>query len=416
VWWKVRFHSNTGRYGPPVTRSVLAERDFRLILAAWGASMFGDFLAVIALTIRVQEASGSGLAVAALLVALGIPAGLFNPIAGWLVDRLETTRVLAVTAAAQAVVAVGLALVDSVAATVALAFVLGCGLAVESPALFSLLPRVVGEERAPRASGMLEAARYAGLTLGVLTGGILTGALGSGTAMLVDAGTFAVGAGAALALRTRRHPGAETAGEGATGMTAGLRTIGRDRVLRLSVLVLGSAVLFAGAVNVAEVFLVKGELDAGDAGYGALAASWGLGMTAGALGAGRLLTAGNSARTLVLMSMGTGVTLALTGAAPTLTVALALFLVGGACNGTENVAMRVLIQARVPDRIRGRVYSAYHGGMTVVEFLAYAGGGVLVQLVGARGTFGVAGVGALAAALVGAVVLARLRPRPRLPA
>ena len=126
-----------------VTRSVLAERDFRLILAAWGASMFGDFLAVIALTIRVQEASGSGVAVAALLVALGIPAGLFNSIAGWLVDRVETTRVLAFTAAGQAVVAVGLALVDSVAATVALAFVLGCGLAVESPALFSLLPRVV---------------------------------------------------------------------------------------------------------------------------------------------------------------------------------------------------------------------------------------------------------------------------------
>jgi len=142
--------------------------------------MFGDFLAVIALTIRVQEASGSGVAVAALLVALGIPAGLFNSIAGWLVDRVETTRVLAFTAAGQAVVAVGLALVDSVAATVALAFVLGCGLAVESPALFSLLPRVVGEERAPRASGMLEAARYAGLTIGVLSGGILTGALDRG--------------------------------------------------------------------------------------------------------------------------------------------------------------------------------------------------------------------------------------------
>jgi MFS family permease len=381
-------------------RSVFALRDFRLMLVAWGASMFGDFLAVIALTVRVQEASGSGLAVAALLAALGIPAGLLNPVAGWLVDRVETTRLLAATAAAQAVVALALALVDSVAATVALAFLLGCGLAIEAPALFALLPRVVGEELAPRASGVLEAARYAGLTIGLLSGGVLTGALGSGATMLVDVGTFVLGAVTALSLRTRRRAEVARAQIG-SDMTAGLRLLGADAALRLSVLVLASAILFAAIVNVAEVFLAKDELGAGDAGFGALAASWGLGMTVGALGSGRRLTGSNSARAVVLMTIVSGAILALTALAPVLAVALVLFVVGGASNGISNVAMRVLIQARVPDELRGRAYSAYHGGITVVEFLAFASGGVLVELLGPRGTFAVAGLGALAAGALG---------------
>ncbi len=397
-------------------RSILAERDFKLVLVAWGTSMLGDFLALIALVVRVQETTGSGLAVAALLAALGIPAGVLNPLAGWLVDRLETTRVLAVTSAAQAIVALALALVDSAGATIALALLLGCGLAIEVPAMFALLPRVVGEERAPRASGMLEAARYAGLTVGLLSGGILTGALGPGTTMLVDVASFALACAAALALRTRRRP-EPSAAEGDDGMSAGLRLLGADRVLRLSVLVVGAGLLFAAAVNVAEVFFAKDELGAGDAGYGALAASWGVGMTAGALGSGGRLTGANSSRAVVLMTLGTGVALGLTAAAPTIGVALVIFLFGGASNGISNVAMRVLIQSRVADELRGRAYSAYHGGITVVEFLAYASGGALIEMLGPRGTFAAAGAGALAAGAVGMLVLRRgSSPAPRPPA
>jgi hypothetical protein len=42
------------------------ERDFRLIVVAVGLTSFGDVLAAVALTIRVHDLTGSGLAVAAL--------------------------------------------------------------------------------------------------------------------------------------------------------------------------------------------------------------------------------------------------------------------------------------------------------------------------------------------------------------
>lgn len=92
-------------------RLILAERDFRLSLVAWGGSMFGDF-------------RGCGLSRARRFRRGDIRA------------RLSSGAV-----------------------------------AIEVSALFALVPRIEGKERAPRTSGLLEAARYAGLTVGTLTGG-----------------------------------------------------------------------------------------------------------------------------------------------------------------------------------------------------------------------------------------------------
>ena len=44
--------------------SLLKDRDFRLIVVAVGLSSLGDVLAAVALTIRVHDLTGSGLAVA----------------------------------------------------------------------------------------------------------------------------------------------------------------------------------------------------------------------------------------------------------------------------------------------------------------------------------------------------------------
>jgi len=171
--------------------------------------------------------------------------------------------------------------------------------------------------------------------------------------------------------------------------------------------VLGAAVTFAAATNVAEVFYAKDELGAGDAGYGALAAAWGVGMVVGALLIGRRLTGSSAALAVVAGTLVTGATLGAAAVAPVLAFALGAFVAGGAANGAENVAMRTLIHARVEDGLRGRAYAAYHGAMTCAEFTAYAVGGLLVEASGPRGTLAIAGAGALLAGLAGALSLAR---------
>jgi len=387
---------------------VIAGRDFRLVLAAWGLSALGDFLAVVALTLRIQEDTGSGLAVSALLIAAALPVVLLNPVGGWLVDRFETRRVLAAVAAAQAVVAVALGLVEGTAATIALVFVLNCGLTVERPALFALIPRIVGEEQAPRAYAWFESVKYATITLGFVLGGVLTGAFGSGTALLIDAATFAVTAAVALALRTRRAPPPRHERED-TAMTAGLRLIGTDLVLRAMVIVLAASIVFGGIDNVANVFFAKDSLGAGDAGYGVLAAAWGVGMIGGATAAGRRVAARSSAAAVVAAVAVMGAAIALVSVSPVLAVAVVFMVAGGLGNGLSNVAMRVLLQSRVADALRGRVYSAYQGALTVADFVALAAGGALVELIGPRETLALAGIGCLLASLAGVPALRRAR-------
>src|SRR5919106_4400714 len=123
----------TGPAGVSIFRgemSLLRRRDFLLIFGAFALSALGDYVALITLTLRVQETTGSGWAVAALLLTGLVPPVLLAPVAGLLVDRLETVRVLVVTALLQAAVAAAMALTPKVFPTLGLSFLLGAGLAV----------------------------------------------------------------------------------------------------------------------------------------------------------------------------------------------------------------------------------------------------------------------------------------------
>ncbi|HEY8583857.1 MAG TPA: MFS transporter [Capillimicrobium sp.] len=379
----------------------MRSRDFRLIVAAWGLSALGDFLALIALTLRVEEQTGSGLAVAGLLVASALPVVVLNPLGGWLVDRFETRTVLAAVAGFQTLIAVLLAILDGYAATLALAFLLNAGLTVERPALFALIPRIVGEEAAPRAYAWFESVKYATFTVGMLLGGTLTQAFSASTALLVDAATCALAVAAALALRVRRGARDPDEPPEKGALSAGIRLLWGDRLLRVLIAVLAGSVVFAGIDNVATVFFARDVLEVGGAGYGALSAAWGVGMVAGATLAGRVVTAARAPAAMIAATLAMGAGIAGTAASGALAPAVAAMVLGGLGNGLMNVAMRVLLQARVEERVRGRAYSAFQGVMTIGDFAAFAAGGALVELLGARETLLLAGVGCVAAGLLG---------------
>src|ERR687896_1515529 len=97
--------------------SLLGRRDFLLIFVAFALSSLGDYVALITLTLRVEALTGSGWAVAALLLTGLVPPVVLAPVAGLLVDRLETVRVLVLAALLQAAVAVGLAFTSGIAPT-----------------------------------------------------------------------------------------------------------------------------------------------------------------------------------------------------------------------------------------------------------------------------------------------------------
>lgn len=395
--------------------SLLRRRDFLLIFAAFALSSFGDYLALLALTIRVHDSTGSGWAVSALLLTGLLPLVAFAPLSGLLVDRVETVRVLAVAALAQAIVAVGLAATGGLVPTLVLSFLLGIGFAVTQPALFALVPKVAGEENTTQANAFLEVARWGGATIGPFAAGTLTAAIGSGGTLLIDAGTFFIVAAAAVALRARRPPlpaaEAELGGPKPKEARQGFSFLLRDHLLGMVVLVTAAMVLFAAIDNVAEVFFAKDVLGAGDAGYGVLVGSWTLGMVVAATVIARRVPALRLALSVLLAAVVGGSAIAFAAVLPSVPLAVSMWFIGGGANGMENVGLRSLIHHRVPERLQGRVFAAYYSVINGASIGATVLGGALVAVAGARGSLLTAGLGGLGAGLIGLIWYTRLRSR-----
>jgi len=107
-----------------------ASRDLRLLSGAVLLSAAGDLLMVVVLSLRVHDLTGSGFAVAAVFATLMAPIVLLAPLAGRLVDRTETRRLLLAVSLAQALVAGALVFAGGLAPILALTTLLGAGAAL----------------------------------------------------------------------------------------------------------------------------------------------------------------------------------------------------------------------------------------------------------------------------------------------
>jgi hypothetical protein len=395
--------------------SLLRDRDFRLVATAVGLSALGDWVAIVALGLHVKELTDSGFAVAALWVCLFGPSVLVAGHVGLLVDRVEATRLLAAVSALGVAAAAAVAFGDALAPVLALTVVLGLVFATSQPAEFALIPPLAGAARIQEANGHVETARYLGFGAGPLLGGLLFAAGGLELAMLVDAATFGVVAVAALALRVRRPPSALGAEDRAPRARDGIAFLFRDRPLALVMTVAFSSLLFMSAVWVGELFFVEDVLGRGDVSYGAMLSIWTAGMAIGAMLLSRRVAAGAIAAAGLIAATVQGAALAL----PALWLSFAFFLacsfVGGLGHGLKNVMFRSLIHLRVPDELHGRAFAAYNGIRNTAELGAFAAGGLLVALIGARGTLAYAGGLSALVGLAGVLALLRVErgaPKP----
>jgi Na+/melibiose symporter-like transporter len=384
-------------------------RGINLLAAAILLSALGDFLAVVPLALRLEHDTGSGIVVAGVFIALWTPVVVLAAPAGLLVDRFGARPALIAVSAAQAVVAAGLAFTDSTGAILALVALLGCGVAVASPAEFALVPAVAGEDELKAANGRVESARYLGYALGPLLGGALAAGGGTHVALLLDAASFVVVAIVAVKLRPRRAPAREHA-EDAGRARDGIVFLLRDHVLAVVVAVAFTSLLFMTASATAEVFFATDVLGAGELGYGAVMTAWTAGMVIGATALPRRVPAAAAATVALVAIAVQGVGLALPTLWLSLAFALFAYVVGGAGQGLKNVLIRTLIHERVPGHLHGRASAAYNAVRNGAELVALAGGGLLVSAIGARWTLLLAGALPVLAALAG--LTARRVPQP----
>lgn len=378
-----------------------ARRDLTVLLGGAAISTVGGSLSLLAVLVHLEPA-GAGWVAAALAAEL-VPIVLLAPVVGRLVDRVRNRELLV---AAVLVQGLGILLAALAGLTPGREAVLvgglvlvGLGTALANPTIAALLPHVTGEENATRAYGWFSAISQAGFLVGFALAGVLVELTSVRTALLVDAASYGVLAVAVAMLRTQRAPDGTHATD--DDVWLGFARVRQDRLLLVGVVGLGAAVLATVVVNVAEVFYVLDDLDAGPAAYGVVTALW---PAAGILGGwltGRLVDQRALFRALVVACVVMGAGLALAGAFTSLVAVGAGWVLGGAASAAQRVSINALVRARTRDAERGRVFAAVSAVLQAGNLVGLAVGATVVGIIGARESLVLSG---LVTALVGLVM------------
>jgi MFS family permease len=395
---------------------------FARLAATYTINDLAAFLATLALSILVYDATGDALATMALFLAAEFVPGLLVPVLAARADGVRPARVLGAAYAVEAVLLGAIALLASsflLPAVLVLAFLNGT-LATLARAVTRAASVAVLEPAGALREG--NAIMNVGLSVNSVSGPALAGGLVAlidvGPAMAVIAGVFALLACLIAPARGLPLPRLDD-GQGATSTLARLRETAEHvrSSPGLSRLLAGQGLALALLTMVVpiQVIYAKESLGTDDAGFGLFVAAWGCGMVLGSA-----LFARERRRPItqliLLSTTALGVGYIGIGLAPTLAAACAVAVLGGAGNGVQIVAVITAVQEATEERFQARVAGLFEAIATVAPGVGFLVGGVVTALLSPRAAFLVAGAGVLLVVLAGGVMLARRRVAGSAPA
>jgi MFS family permease len=382
-------------------------RDLIVALVGRTISTFGDGVALVALTLRLQ-ADGAQPWEIALLLAGGVAPQLLlaRPI-GRLADTYDSRHLLVAGGLVEVAATIPLIFLHSVVAILPLVAVLGAATSLTAATWSALIPRVVGEDHLAEAISAQQSLSVLALVGAPAVGGLLAGAFGTGLPVALDVATYVVVTVAAVLVRTRRVPERAPSADGENRLRSGFTILRADSLLAPLLAGVALVVLLVGMVDVVLVYLVRETLHAGGVWYGVTEASWMAGMVAGALGAARV----GSEHRRIRATIG-GAALSCAGVAgfavaPVVAVLVPLSVLGGVGNGYAGACLSTLIVARTSDDARGRVSAAANAIFGGAQGASLMLGGLAAIVLSPRAIYGMAGLLGLSAAGALAVTSAR---------
>jgi MFS family permease len=392
--------------------SLLRNARFLRLWIGQGTSFVGDAVSMVALVVLVVDITGSASAVGGALVARLLPT-IASPLAGVLADRVDRRVVLVASDLARAVLILGLVFARDLVTIYVLVFLMGLARTVFNPTVRAAFPSVVGEGDLTRANALISGTFSTSIMVGPALGGLLVARVGVDAAFLADAVTYLVSA-ILLSTIPLPRPRRESEEEGfVRELRSGFGYLLGARVPLAIVVGAFLTILTINATVPAEVFLARETFGAGDGGYGLLVSLWGGGMV---LGSAMMAMLGDRVNLVLFyfLSIFIGAfALVGTGLAPAFVLALGALTVEGAATGIDNVATDTILQKRVPEAFLGRVFSIRFLGYSAGEALAYPLGGLLVDAVGPRSTYILAGIATAAAGLLVLLAMIALPIRGR---
>ncbi len=387
------------------TFRALKHKNYRLFFIGQIISLSGTWMQNVAQSWLVYRITGSVTLLGLIGFAGQIPVFLLAPIGGAIADKYNRQRILLATQSVSMIAAfifATLTLTKNIEVwhLFVLASITGISNAFDIPTRQSFVVDMVGKEDLVNAialnSSMFNGARIVGPAIA----GILVSAVGEGWCFLINAVSYIAVIIGLLMMKLQPKEFAANADSAVKKIIEGFRFVGETSPIRALLLLLGLVSLMGMPYAVLMPIFADQILHGGASGLGMLMGAAGLGALIGALMLATRDGIRGLGRWVASASAAFGVSLILFSLSHTFWLSMILIVPVGFSLMVQMASSNTLIQAMVPDELRGRVmavYSMMFMGMAPIGALL---AGVLAGKLGAAETVALGG----AVCIVGAIV------------
>ena len=361
---------------------VFGSPGFLRLWVAQVVSAFGDWIGFLAIIEIARRLGGGqpGSAIALVMLARVLPGFFLASVGGVIVDRVDRKRLLITCDILRAGVLLFIPLIERVWALVLASLVLELATSLGGPAKEAIVPNLVPKEQLTAANSLSLVAAYgtfplaAGAFIGLAKFAEWLGGSSIGQvewALALDAVTFLIAAGLIATLPLLRHrrdanntPSIDLS-QGVRELREGWTFIAISPQVRAVLVGLGTGMIGGGMLIPLGAVFNDAVLGAGNAGFGTILVTMGLGVAAGVSALSAVQRRLDKERTFVASVFGAGTCLLFAVTSSDTFLTLAGVFAMGVFAGSVYVLGFTLLHENVEEQLRGRVFSALY---TLVRF------------------------------------------------
>jgi MFS family permease len=398
----------------PQALRALRHRNFQYFFSGQLISLIGTWMQTIAEAWLVYRLTGSPWLLGMVRFMAQIPVFLLATLGGMVADRYNRHSIIVATQSISMVLALILALLTltgrvHVWHVMVLATMLGVVNAFDLPARQAFLIEMVGKGDLMNAIALNSTIFNGARVVGPAIAGILVAWIGEGWCFFANGISFIAVITGLLLMKLPKFQKAENPQPFVENLMEGIRFVRNTTPIRALLLLVGLVSLVAVPYTVLMPIFADRVLHGGARGLGILMGASGVGAVLGALTLAAKKGLKGLSRWIPIASAGFGACLILFSISRIFWLSVALLVPMGYGLMLQLSSTNTLIQAMVPDRLRGRtmaVYAMMFMGMAPIGSLL---AGALASHIGAPLTVGIGG----GVAIIGAGFFARHVPKIR---
>jgi MFS family permease len=399
---------------PPLALRALRHRNYRLFFSGQIVSLIGTWMQSVAQSWLIYRLTDSPFLLGLVGFATNFPVFFIAPFGGMLADRMSRRRILLATQSASMALAAILATVTLTglirpAHILVFASILGVINGFDIPARQAFAAELVGRDDLTNAialnSSVFNAARVAGPAIA----GIVVAAVGEGWCFALNAASYIAVLTSLLLMRVTPYVRREKTETTLRLLTGGFTFAGSTGPIRVLLLLL-VVISFTGMpYTVLMPIFASDILGGGPRSLGILMGATGVGALLGSIALATHGSVRGLGRWVARAALGFGTFLILFSFSRDFHLSVALLVPVGFSMVVSMASSNTLIQAMVPDEIRGRVMAVYSMVFMGGAPLGALAAGTLAQTIGAPATVAAGGALSILAAIVFAIRLPKHR-------